>query len=292
MEADMSFTATPSIAFIIMVRNEELNLVACLESLRSLNAEIYVIDSGSTDRSLAIAKLYGATVLEHPFHNYASQFNWALDHVPTMAPWIFRLDADEFLTAELRAEIAEKLSRLGEDVAGVLLKRRYCFLGRWIRHGGMYPVWHIRLFRRGAGRCEERWMDEHIVLCEGETVRFNFDFVDNNRKSLEFWTQKHNWYSSREVLDLVEGGLSSASHNNLSAQARMKRWGKERIYAKSPRFLRAFVYWFVRYFLLLGFLDGREGLIFHFLQGFWYRFLVDAKLYERERHLAGKAAVK
>jgi len=289
----MSFTATPSIAFIIMVRNEELNLVACLESLRSLNAEIYVIDSGSTDRSLAIAKLYGATVLEHPFHNYASQFNWALDHVPTMAPWIFRLDADEFLTAELRAEIAEKLSRLGEDVAGVLLKRRYCFLGRWIRHGGMYPVWHIRLFRRGAGRCEERWMDEHIVVGEGETVKFDFDFVDNNRKGIDLWTEKHNLYSSREVLDLERSAKSEAqSHSNLPAQARRKRWGKERIYAKAPRFFRAFAYWFVRYFLLLGFLDGREGLIFHFLQGFWYRFLVDAKLYESERLDARKAAMK
>ena len=284
----MSEAVKPSIAFVIMVRNEQLNLAACLESLRSLDAEVFVIDSGSTDRSQEIAHEYGATILEHPFQSYAAQINWAFDHIPTKASWIFRLDADEFLTPDLQAELLEKLPTLGANVTGIILKRRYYFLGRWIRHGGMYPLWHIRLFRRGAGRCEERSMDEHIVVSEGETVKFNFDFVDNNLKGLGLWTEKHNSYSSLEVLDLVRGGSSPASHSNLSAQARRKRWGKETIYARSPRFLRAFLYWFVRYFVLLGFLDGREGLIFHFLQAFWYRFLVDAKLYEKERRWPGR----
>jgi glycosyltransferase involved in cell wall biosynthesis len=279
----MSDPAIPSIAFIILVRNEEINLATCLESFRSIDAEIFVIDSGSTDRSQEIALRYGATVLEHPFRNYSDQFNWALDHIPAKAHWIFRLDADEFLTPDLQKEIREKLSTLGPSVTGVLLKRRFHFFGRWIRHGGMYPLWHLRLFRRGFGRCEERWMDEHIVVSEGELVRFSFDFVDNNLKDLEFWTQKHNWYSSREILDMEVAEASHFSHQELAAQARVKRWRKEAIYAKMPRFQRAFLYWFVRYFVLLGFLDGREGLIFHFLQAFWYRFLVDAKLEERER---------
>ncbi|HWH59034.1 MAG TPA: glycosyltransferase family 2 protein [Terriglobales bacterium] len=278
---------TRLLAFIIMTKNEASNLPSCLESLRGLPAEIFVIDSGSTDQTVEIAQRAGCRILEHPFANYALQFNWALDNISTEAPWIFRLDADEYLTPELRSELVTKLPQLGQNISGVLMKRRFYFMGRWMRHGGMYPIWHIRLFRRGQGRCENRWMDEHIQLSGGETVRFNYDFVDENSKNLTFWTDKHNWYALREVLDLTS---AAGSHQAILAQAKRKRWAKEAMYAKAPLFVRAFAYWLARYFLLLGFLDGSEGLIFHFLQAMWYRFLVDAKIYECERAAARSKA--
>jgi len=270
----------PLIAFIILTKNEVSNLPLCLESLQGLEAEIFVIDSGSTDRTVDIAIGFGCRILQHPFANYATQFNWALDNISTEAPWMLRLDADERLTPELRDEIASRLPHLSQNVSGVLVKRRFYFMGRWMRFGGMYPLWHIRLFRRGQGRCEDRWMDEHIQLAGGETVRFDHDFVDENSKDLTFWTDKHNWYASREVLDMTKIGHSPCA---IQAQAKRKRWAKESIYAKMPLFARALVYWGIRYFLLLGFLDGREGLIFHFLHALWYRFLVDAKIYEHQR---------
>lgn len=275
-----AFCVTPLVAFIIMTRNEERNLPSCLESLHGLSADVFVIDSGSTDQTVEIARRFRCKVFEHPFANYATQFNWALDNITTDAPWIFRLDADERLTPELKEELSKKLPHLDHDATGVQVKRRFYFMGRWIRHGGMYPIWHIRIFRRGRGRCEDRWMDEHIQLTSGEAVRFENDFIDENRKDLTFWTDKHNWYASREVLDLA---TTEHSHRALQAQAKRKRWVKESLYGKMPRFTRGLAYWATRYFLLLGFLDGREGLIFHFLHAMWYRFLVDAKMYERER---------
>lgn len=270
------------IAFIILVKNEEANLPQCLESIQALNADVFVIDSGSTDNSIQIAETAGAKVLYHEFKNHSDQVNWAIDNIHTDAGWIFRLDADEYLTPELTVELKTALDGTPDAVKGLEINRRYLFLGRWIKHAGVYPQWHLRLWRRGFARCEERWMDEHMRLIRGETARLKHDFVDRNNKDLTFWIEKHNWYASREVIDMVEGARSE-SHEALHAQAARKRWAKQSIYGHTPLFFRAFLWWIFRYFVLLGFLDGKEGLIYHFLQSFWYRFLVDAKLYERRR---------
>lgn len=267
---------------VILTYNEELNLESCLKSLKNWADEIFVVDSYSTDGTAQIAKRYNAKFIEHPFENQARQFNWVLDNLDIKSDWILRLDADERLTKELWQEIADVLSGTAPDVSGFYMKRRVYFMGRWIRHGGYYPTWILRLFRRGKGRSEDREMDEHIILLEGRAESFKNDFIDDNQKNLEFWISKHNNFSSREAneaIKLMQAGNAGIDEKRLGPEVLKKRAAKRRYYSRPP-FFRVFIYFVYRYVFLLGFLDGVEGLIFHVLQGFWYRFLVDAKLYE------------
>jgi glycosyltransferase involved in cell wall biosynthesis len=274
------------LSIIILTKNESLNLPRCLESLRFLNADIFIVDSGSTDQTVKIAENYGCYVCEHPFENQAKQLNWALENLPINSPWIMRLDADECITSELAQELKEVLPQTPETISGYQIKRRVFFMGRWIRHGGYYPTWLLRIWRTGLATCEQRWMDEHIIISEGQTANLVHDIIDENQKGLSFWTDKHNRYAEREVQDLLSQANNSQDlllNNSNFIQATQRRWVKQNLYGKSPLFIRAFIYFLLRYFIGLGFLDGMEGLIFHFLQGFWYRFLVDAKIYEIKR---------
>jgi glycosyltransferase involved in cell wall biosynthesis len=274
----------PMLSVIILTLNEEANLPVALASLRGLDVEVFVVDSGSTDRTLEIARAAGCKVVQHPFESQAHQLNWALDNLPIATPWVMRLDADERLTPELAQELAARLPALPDDVSGLALRCRVYFWGRWIRHGSYYPLWVLRIWRHGRARCEDRHMDEHMVVDSGRAARLQHDIIDENRKGLTFWTQKHNGYADREAKEFLSIERGSRSSNGPATdQARRRRWLKENLYGRAPLFWRAFGYWFYRYVLRLGFLDGRPGLVFHFLQGFWYRFLVDAKLVERQR---------
>jgi glycosyltransferase involved in cell wall biosynthesis len=282
------------LSIIILTKNEELNLATCLESLRSLETEIFIVDSGSTDSTVEIAKSFGCKVVEHPFVNQAQQLNWALANLEISNPWVMRLDADERLTNELAQELAETLPKSLSEVSGYQCKRRVYFMGKWIRHGGYYPTWLLRVWRNGIGTCEQRWMDEHMILSEGKLANLKFDIIDDNRKDLTFWIDKHNRYSDREVQDILSQSftpdalLAKNDRNDRDEQAKQKRWAKKNLYGRTPLFLRAFLYFLFRYTIKLGFLDGMEGLIFHFLQGFWYRFLVDAKLYQHYKFNSSK----
>ena len=274
------------LSVLILTHNEERNVEKCIESILPLTRSIFVVDSDSTDRTRDICEKYGVTVAARKWTTYADQFNWGLDHFNFSTSWIMRMDADEELTPGLVNAVKEFLGAPEPGVTGLVIRRRVYFMGRWIRHGGYYPTWLLRVFRSGIGRCEALWMDEHIVLSEGKILEIHQDIVDKNNKDLTFWTDKHNRYASREVLDILSkqrdmDGDRIASRLS-SNQAENKRWMKTNVYGNAPLFLRAFLYFIYRYFIRLGFLDGKEGLIFHFLQGFWYRFLVDAKLYETE----------
>ncbi|BAW96814.1 putative glycosyl transferase [[Synechococcus] sp. NIES-970] len=273
------------ISVIILTKNESANLPTCLFSLKKLQAKVYIVDSGSVDDTVAIAREFGCEVYEHPFKNYAEQLNWAITNLPIDTPWVMRLDADERLTPELVTEINTKLPKTSQKVSGYQLKRRVYFLGRWIKHGGYYPTWLLRIWRNGLGLCEQRWMDEHIVLSEGEILSLQYDIIDENKKGLTFWTDKHNHYADREVKDMLsqDGNGDPLLEKQSYSQARQRRWLKKNLYGSSPLFFRAFIYFLLRYIFGLGFLDGKQGLIFHFLQGFWYRFLVDAKIYEFQK---------
>lgn len=289
-QVDSAMTAPrPMLTAIILTRDEERHIARAIASLAGLAEHVFVVDSGSTDRTVEIARGLGAEVVAHHFVNQAKQFNWALDHLPLKDGWVLRLDADEIVTPNLRAEIVAVLPQLAPEVDGVVVGRRMCFLGRTIRHGGVFPIRVLRLFRAGRGRCEDRWMDEHIVV-PGATADLSGEIIDDNLNSLTWWTAKHNTYASREVvalLNLDSGIAPSASVAALGgAHADLKRWLKERVYAHLPGGLRAGVYFLYRYVLCAGFLDGREGLAFHVLQGFWYRFLVDAKLAEVRRAMS------
>ncbi len=274
---------------VILTRDEERHIARCLTSLAGVADRVLVVDSGSTDRTMDIAREMGVEVRERAWINYATQLNWGIERVPQGTGWILRLDADEVVTPALASEIAAKLSGLPAEVDGVYVSRSMTFLGRPIRWGGIFPVRVLRLFRAGRGRCENRWMDEHILV-DGATAEFSGEIVDDNRNSLTWWTQKHNAYASREVVDLLNlehGFMPHETVANLRGgqQAGVKRWLKERIYARLPGGFRAFAYFLYRYVIRLGFLDGREGAAFHVLQGFWYRYLVDAKLHEVKSYM-------
>jgi glycosyltransferase involved in cell wall biosynthesis len=273
------------ISVIILTYNEKRHLQRCIDSLKQLPVDVYVVDCGSTDGTQELAASMGAKVYANPWVNYATQFNWGLDNIPQQTDWVLRLDADEVVTPELAKFICDSLRDLPTDTNGVYVRRQMHFMGKWIRHGGMYPIHVLRLFRFGKGRCEQRWMDEHIKLvCGSKTVSVNADIIDNNLNSIGWWTQKHNSYATREAADLLNIKYSYLAHDEvqpvlIGSQEQRKRWLKFK-YAKLPLFVRPFIYFIYRYFLLLGFLDGTQGLVWHFLQGFWYRFLVDAKVFE------------
>ena len=269
---------------IILTRNEEDNLRKCIESVRSCARRIAVIDSFSTDGTKALAESLGAEVFEHAFENHAAQFNWALEAIGVDTAWVMKLDADEEFTPELAQEVEARLEQLPEGVNGVILRRRVYFMGRWLRHGGKYPELLLRIFRTGHGMSEMRLMDEHLVVTDGKAICFSQDFIDKNNKRLEWWINKHNWYSNKEVLQqqTAESG-PGVETTSTSLQARVKRFLKKHGYYTLPKFFRAHLYFIYRYYIRLGFLDGTEGKIYTFLQAYWYRFLVDAKMYECEK---------
>jgi len=272
----------------VLTYNEDVHVLHTLENVKDWIGEIIIVDSSSTDKTLEICRQYTDKIYQHPFENQAAQFNWALDHLPIGHDWVMRLDADELVTPALAMEICRVVPTLPDDVSGIYLKRRIHFMGRWMRHGGLYPMWFLRIFRKEQGRYEEI-TEEHIVLRRGRAIRLENDFIDENRKGLTFWTDKHNHWAIGEMLDLMAlRGWGSLPQETVSpalfaTQERRRRWLKRNVYARAPLFGRAFAYAFYRYVLRGGFLDGREGLIFHFLQGCWYRFFVDAKIYEARR---------
>jgi glycosyltransferase involved in cell wall biosynthesis len=282
----------PKLAAVILTLNEEKHLLRCIESLNGIADEIVVIDCGSTDKTACIAENNNARLLFHPWTNHADQFNWGLTQLGEEIDWVLRIDADEYLTTELASEIFLKLGGVDDSFDGIRFSRRIIFQGRMIRYGGVFPVRVLRLFRRGRGECERRWMDEHIRV-KGATQDFSGEIIDENLNSLSWWTDKHNGYASREAIELLNLRYGFMPQDSIAAvrgegQAGFKRWLKETVYARMPVGFRALVYFFYRYFARLGFLDGRRGTVFHVLQGFWYRYLVDAKVGEVERYKGEK----
>jgi glycosyltransferase involved in cell wall biosynthesis len=266
---------------IILAFNSVDTLGATLAQAQEISDDIHVVDSFSTDETVALSQLHGAQVVQHAFENYGAQRNWAIEHVESRYPWQLHLDADERLTPELIASIRS----LPESPAhsGFFIARLVQFLGRQLRHGGMSPTWHLRLFRKGAGRCEERKYDQHFYLTEGTSGQVQGCMIDDIRMPLSEWTARHNRWSDAEVQE------QTAAREGVRIRPRF--WGNpvERkrflrgLYNDAPLFVRPFALFFYRYFLRLGFLDGREGFIFWTLQTFWFRFLIDAKLFEQRK---------
>ena len=276
------------LSVIILTYNEELHIRRCLENVLPFAKKVFVVDCFSTDKTKEIASHLGAVVVEHAWPgNQAEQFNWALDNLPISTEWVLRLDADEYLLPELVEELREKLPTLPEDVTGIIFNRRHIFMGKWMRRG-IYPVKLLRVFRHGKGMCEQRLMDEHIQLTEGRAVEFEHDFCDHNLNNLSWFCHKHVNYAIREAVDLLDieldltGAAESDNGKEISPQALAKRMKKHQ-YAKQPLFWRSFAYFCYRYFLKGACLDGKVGFIWTFLQGWWYRTLVDAKVFEIKR---------
>jgi glycosyltransferase involved in cell wall biosynthesis len=276
-----------SLSVVILTFNEEHNLPVCLASLEALDTEVFVVDSGSTDRTVEIAGAAGCRVVEHPFENYARQRNWAFDSLPITTPWTLCLDADERLTPELVAEIPEILTLPEVPYAGYMLRKRTIFMGRWLRHGGQYPAWHLRLFRSGRGRCEDRLYDQHFLV-DGPVGKLEHDYVDVLTSDLGTFVARHNRWAELEAREILAQASEAAPRGTVQARfggtaIERRRFFRTRVYQRFPLFLRPFLFWFYGYVLRLGFLDGTEGLVFHTLQRFWFRFLVDAKIWELQR---------
>jgi glycosyltransferase involved in cell wall biosynthesis len=275
-----------SITAIILTYNETQHLERCIKSLKEIVEDIVVIDSYSKDNTTILAEELGARVFQNPWKNYATQFNWALNYTNIQSEWVWRIDADEFIEKP-GFDLKEKLSQFPASVSGLYIKRKIVFMGKPLMHGGWFPVWHLKIWRHKKGFCENRWMDEHIKLTEGTTEKIGIIQVDENLNDLSWWTEKHNSYASREMIDLLDMQYQIFSQNTVTPKLfgtgeQRKRWLKVR-YLNLPLFIRPFFYFCYRYFLKLGFLDGKAGFIWHILQGFWYRFLVDAKIFELKR---------
>ncbi|MFE5702459.1 glycosyltransferase family 2 protein [Rhodococcus koreensis] len=285
-----------SLAVVILTKNEEIHLARALDCLHKagLANEVYIIDSYSTDKTQEIAEERGANFIQHEYTNQAQQLQWALDSIQMKSDWVMRLDADEVLGEDLCRAISEYLTNAPEDVRGINLQRRHIFMGRWIRYGGRYPLNLLRVWRKGEARVQNRWMDEHIVLQGGKIVTLKGRFEDRNLNDIGYFIEKHNSYANREAVSVLLEKYSLGEPDSLDAyktsrQAMLKAWLKKRIYNRIPFQLSSTLYFVWRYFFQLGFLDGIEGLAYHFLQGYWYRFLVGVRLRELEVGLAGSS---
>ena len=259
--------------------------------MKDVCEEIFVIDSFSKDKTVEIAKILGAKVYQHPFENQARQFNWAINNCPITSDWIWRVDADEYIEPALAEKVVNSLLHVSLDVNGIYVNKKIVFMGRPLLHGGWYPAQQIKIIRKRYGASEDKWMDEHLIIFSGTTISIDGDQTDENLNDLSWWTQKHNNYSNREAVNmlLMEYGMDNQGEEVASklfgTDAERKRWLKMK-YVRAPLFLRPFINFFIRYILKAGFLDGKQGFIWHFLQGFWYRFLVDAKIYEIKKQFS------
>jgi len=282
-----------NITVIILTYNEEDNINAVLDSVLEVTSNIFVVDSFSTDDTVPILNERGITYTKHIFDNYSVQRNWAQKNDPFNSDWILHLDADEPITEELSLWINNDFDSECTNVDGFMFSRKTIFMGRWIKHGGQYPNFHLRLFRSLKGRCEDKAYDQHFIVNGSVMEVKNADIINTVSPNIDSMILSHNKWASKEALDIV------SSHHSGEVLAKLfgnkierKRWVKVKIFENSPLFIRSFLYFIYRYFIRLGFLDGKQGLVFFTLQSFWFRFLVDAKVYEIKLNLKKDAITK
>ena len=266
---------------IILTKNEEKNLSDCIDSVRDVAKRIIVVDSYSNDDTLKIAEEKGADIYLHPFENYGKQFQWAMDHTDIDTKWIFRFDADERLTPDSARELIRLCTENADtDVNGIIFTLEVVFLGRKLKHGGTYPFKKLCIFKRGMAYMEERSMDEQLVLTAGRSVEMKCVSEHHDFRDLTFWINKHNWYATRAAKDYFDFKGKEDTYQNLDFPSKIRRIIKYKIYYKLPMRFRCWLYFIYRYIFRLGFLDGKEGFFYAFFQAYWYRLLVDAKIYE------------
>lgn len=285
----------PRLSVFILTRNEELNLPDCLETLRGWCGDIHIVDSFSTDATLDIARRHGAHVHQHKFEGHTLQRYWALRNVPFANEWVFALDADHRVTPELRDELIELFSRPPEDIDGLFVKRRQIFRGRWIRRGGYYPKHHLKLFRRQCAFLDDHEFDYRFYV-KGKTRILKHDIIESNQNEwrISFFVEKHNKFASElaaEELKREAGEIEYLTSVSFFGNPDQRILRLKILWNRLPPYVRPFLLYFYRYFLRLGFLDGKEGFIFHFLQSLWFRLLVDIRKEEMraERAIARTA---
>ncbi|MDQ6670036.1 MAG: glycosyltransferase family 2 protein [Chloroflexota bacterium] len=278
--------SAPALAIVVLTYNEELNLPGCLGSLRGLGSTLVVVDSGSTDRTLEIAAEFGARVLVHPFAGHAAQWRWALAQLNPDTEWVLGLDADQRLSPDLHAELIQLFNVQWQGLSaydGFYLNRRQIFRGKWINHGGYYPKYLLKLFRLRKVQLDERDLMDHHFYVAGKVGELRHDLVEDNLKeaNIAFWLSKHIGYAelhAREELSRRRGGHTWPIRPSLMGSPDQRVVWCKRLWYRMPLYARPVLYFVYRYILLGGILDGKQGFIFHFLQSFWYRLLVDIRL--------------
>jgi glycosyltransferase involved in cell wall biosynthesis len=283
------------LSVVVLTFNEEQNIARCLASVAGWVERIFVVDSGSTDRTREIAERYGADVCTHAFETHVRQWQWALANLPVGDRWILALDADQSVTPELREQICSKLPQWQATgaVVGGYLNRQQVFRGRWIRHGGYYPKYLLKLFRHDAVSLDEADLVDHHFIVSGPTAILHGDLIEDNRNEAEIsvWIEKHNRYAALQARD--EESRWAASHaprGRFNGTPDERTVWMKRVWNRMPLFVRPFGYFLYRYVLRLGFLDGKEGFIFHFMQAFWYRLLIDINRDELRSRAAARTA--
>ncbi|CAM3710842.1 glycosyltransferase family 2 protein [Aquirufa aurantiipilula] len=273
-----------TISILLLTYNEEIHLERCIQNVQKLSNQLFIIDSFSTDKTLEIAAKYHIPVIQNKFIHHANQINYALEVYPFETDFIIRVDCDELLSDELIEEINECLNNDSLDsINGFYMQRKVKFMGGIIHYGMTNPMWLLRIWKRGEGKCDDKWMDEKIVLNQPNTHNLKHLIFDHNLNNLTWWTQKHNLYASRESIEVLKHRYLNAAEitDKLPFKDTLIHFLKS-FYNKSPIFVRSILLFHYSYFLRLGILDGIRGLMWNILQVFWYRFLVDAKVYEFE----------
>ncbi len=274
-----------SIGIILLTYNEEIHLKRCLDNLLLLTSNIYVVDSYSNDNTVDILNEYGIIYVQNAFINHSNQLNFAIKNYPFNTNYLLRVDSDELLTLELIQEIkTSSLLNFNSDISGFYIKRKVKFLNKTLNYGNINPIWLLRLWKIGKGVCDDKLMDEKIIVSDQKTAKLQNIIIDNNLNNLTWWTHKHNNYSNREALEILNNKylISKISFKGDYYSIDFILFLLKSFYNKMPIFLRSFLLFFYSYFLKLGILDGIPGFIWNVLQVFWYRYLVDVKVFEFE----------
>lgn len=271
-------------SFIILTYNEEMHLPRLLDSIKDLHATIYILDSGSTDATIGIAEKYGALVKTHPFENHPKQWDFALKNFEIQTPWIIGLDADQIVTPELYLMLKEFETEKYTGINGIYFNRKNYFQGSWIRYGGYYPIYLLKMFRTGIGFSDLNENMDHRFIVSGKTVIWKKGhLLEENLKEndIHFWFKKHERYSdliAHEEVERMRNLRSQSLKPNLLGNPDEKKAWLKRLWWKLPLGLRPYLYYGTRMFLQFGLLDNKTARHFHYLQGLWFRKLVDKKI--------------
>ncbi len=266
------------VSVYIPTYNETLHIERAVSSALKITPHVYVIDSSSSDDTVSKAEALGAKVFQYHWSskaNFARKLNWALRNVPFETTWLMRLDADEYFLDKTISQLNQKLLHIPHHINAVSLNRRFIFLGKWIKRG-FYPQRSLRITRLGCAEYDDTWLDEHVNVPSEQTNHLPLDIVDESLIGINRWVEKHIHYSNLQVIEDVRS-MSSKRQQGRFGQLKSRRYA---FYSSLPIFLRPAIFFFYRYFIRRGFLDGSRGFIYAFLQAWWYRLLIDVKLYE------------
>ena len=272
------------VSVIILTFNEALNIQHALSSVCGWAEQVIVLDSLSTDDTVAQASTFDCRIHTARFENFSSQRNYALEKLPISQEWVFFLDADEWPTSALKSEIAALLASSPAE-HGFYVNRRFYWMGKWIKRG-YYPSWLLRLMRRRTARYDARVVNEHPIV-DGPVAYLRNDLIHEDHRDVSHWIEKHNGYATMEAQELVRELAPTFPKPRLrdaiAKQELRKKWVKLHLWNRLPPLVRPYLYFFYRGFLRGGFLDGSRALSYHLLQALWYQMVIDLKFIEITR---------